>query len=166
MSSRAFMKVNLSIWQDDDFRALPPLAQHLYFVVGTNKLSYCGVGDWRPKRLLPLSQGWTAEEIDVSARILQEQRLLIIDEDTEEVLVRSFIRHDGVMGHNKLCVSAANAFAEVASNTIRAVIVHELHRLKEENPEWTAWSKLAVQGVLKRNSIDPFSEEFADLLAT
>ena len=165
MSSRDYMKVYLAIWQDDDFRALPPLAQHLYFVIATNKLSYCGVGDWRPNRLLPLSQGWTMDELNAAAECLQEQRLFIIDEDTEEVLVRSFIRHDQVMIHPKLHVSAAKAFADVASNTLRGVIVHEMGRLRDENPDWKAWAHKTVQGVLKRNSSDPFKDGFRDDLS-
>ena len=166
MSSRDYMKVYLAIWQDDDFRALPPLAQHLYFVIATNHLSYCGVGDWRPNRLLPLAQGWTMTDLDAAAACLEDQRLFIIDRDTEEVLVRSFMRHDGVMSHNKLSVSAAKAFADVASNTLRGVIVHEMNRLQTENPDWKEWANKTVQGVLKRNSLDPFSEAFREALAS
>jgi len=44
--AREFAKIKASIWQDDDFRALPVEAQHLYFVVLTDPdLSYCGVAD-------------------------------------------------------------------------------------------------------------------------
>src|SRR5699024_10157272 len=154
--AREFAKVKSAIWQDDDFRSLPPLAQHLYFVILTDpELSYCGVADWRPRRMTPKSGGWTLDDIQTAGATLTEHRLLIVDEDTEEVLVRSFLRHDGVMQHNKLCVSAATAFSAVASNTLRGVIVHELQRLQAEFPEWPSWERQQVQEVLKRNSVDP-----------
>lgn len=154
--AREFAKIKPSIWQDDDFRALPPTAQHLYFVVLTDPdLSYCGVADWRPKRIAPKASGWTVDDISAAGAILTDARLLVIDESTEEVLVRSFLRHDGVMAHNKLCVSAMNAFSAVASNTLRGVIVHELNRLKLEFPEWPAWGRQKVIEVLKRNSLAP-----------
>lgn len=154
--AREFAKIKPSIWQDDDFRALPPMAQHLYLVVLTDpELSYCGVADWRPKRMAPKSSGWTVEQIEAAGSVLTDARLLVIDETTEEALVRSFLRHDGVMAHNKLCVSAMNAFSAVASNTLRGVIVHELNRLKNEFPQWPAWGRQQVIEVLKRNAIDP-----------
>ena len=154
--AREFAKIKSAIWQDDDFRGLPPLAQHLYFVILTDpELSYCGIADWRPRRMLPKSQGWTLDELYGAAEILAQELLLIVDEDTEEVLVRSFLRHDGVMQHNKLCVSAMRSFAAVASNTLRGVIVHELNRLKEENPDWPSWDRQPVIEVLKRNALAP-----------
>lgn len=164
--AREFAKVKAGIWQDDDFRALPYQAQHLYFVILTDpELSYCGVADWRPKRMLPKSAGWTLTELESAANILAEKRLLIIDEDTEEVLVRSFLRHDGVMAHNKLCVSAATAYAALASNTIRGVVVHELRRLEQEYSDWPAWGRTQVRDVLKRNPLDPFGPDFEHRLA-
>jgi len=154
--AREYAKVKSAIWQDDDFRSLPPLAQHLYFVILTDPdLSYCGVADWRPRRMAPKSATWSTDEIRQAGSVLTEHKLLIVDEETEEVLVRSFLRHDGVMQHNKLCVSAATAFASVASNTLRGVIVHELRRLQEEFPEWPSWERQQVQEVLKRNAVDP-----------
>lgn len=154
--AREFAKIKAAIWQDDDFRTLPPSAQHLYFVVLTDpELSYCGVADWRPKRMLPKSAGWDLGDLRNAGAILTEHRLLVVDEETEEVLVRSFLRHDGVMQHNKLCVSAAMAHAAVASNTLRGVVVHELLRLRDEFPDWPSWERQQVQEVLKRNAVDP-----------
>lgn len=154
--AREFAKIKAAIWQDDDFRALPVEAQHLYFVVLTDPdLSYCGVADWRPRRMAPKAGGWGLETIYEAGAILTEQKLLIVDEETEEVLVRSFLRHDGIMQHNKLCISATRAFATIGSNNIRGVVVHELKRLEKEFPEWPAWEREQVREVLKRNSISP-----------
>jgi len=154
--AREYAAVKVAIWQDDDFRDLAPAAQHLYFVLMTSaELSFCGVMDWRPKRLAPRAKGWTEDGVKTVAGELSAARLIVVDEQTEEVLVRSFLRHDGVMKHNKTCISAMMAFSEIASNTIRGVVVHELRRLEKEFPEWPAWGREQVREVLKRRAVAP-----------
>lgn len=164
--ARDYAKVMSAIWNDDDFRTLPPHAQHLYFVLLTDPdLSYCGLADWRPKRILPKANGWALDALLDAARILSEERLIVVDEDTEEVLVRSFLRHDGVMQHNKLCVSAMNAIAAIASNDLRGVCIHELVRLKNEFPDWPTWERRQVAEAVKRRAVDPASLPVAPGLA-
>lgn len=154
--AREYAAVKVAIWQDDDFRELSPSAQHLYFVILTSpRLSFCGVAEWRPKRILPLAKGWTMADLYAAASELTAAHLLVVDEETEEALVRSFLRHDGVMRHNKTCVSAMMAFTEIASNSIRGVIVHELNRLSQEFPDWPAWEREQVREVLKRRALAP-----------
>lgn len=153
---RTYTAVHHSIWQDDEWRDLSPAAQHLYFVLLTAPgLSFCGVGDWRPRRLLPLSRGWRMNDFNAAADELSQNLLIIVDQVSEEYLIRSFLRHDGVMQHNKTCVSAMKAHAQVSSNQIRGVVVNELRRLKDEFPEWACWSHPEVKGVLKRRALDP-----------
>jgi hypothetical protein len=46
--AREFGRVNVTIWQDPDWRALPFPAQHLYLLLWTHPLlTYCGVLDGR-----------------------------------------------------------------------------------------------------------------------
>ena len=153
--ARDFASIKLAIWNDDDFRDLTPAAQHLYFVLLTERsLSYCGVAGWAPKKLAQKARGWTVAAILDPALELVSNRLLVIAEDTDEYLVRSFVRHDGVMSHPKLCVSAAIATQEIGSNGLRQVVVGELKRLKADRPDLPAWGKDQVIEVVKRKSID------------
>ena len=76
--SRDHARVNLAIWSDPEFAALPPAAQHLYLTLWTSPdLTYCGTHDWRPGRLAAKSRGWTGEHI----------RLTTIWDDDEDVPV-------------------------------------------------------------------------------
>lgn len=85
---RAFL--NTAIWQDTDFRALPPLAQHLYFVLRTHPgLSYACVVDWRPARHAPMAGGRSRAEVDAAAECLEARLFIVVDRDTEDCLVRS-----------------------------------------------------------------------------
>lgn len=153
---RSFL--NTAIWQDADFRALPPLAQHLYFVLWTHPgLSYAGVVDWRPARLAPMSGGWTRADVEAAAACLEARLFIVVDQDTEECLVRSYVRFDGLMRQANLAVSFANAYAEVASNNIRGVIVRETQKLRELEPDIAAWRKEQVLGVLSQPAVDPRS---------
>src|SRR5690348_13230577 len=91
LMSRKFGSVNVEIWNDPAFRALPPAAQHLYLLLWTApNLSFCGVHDWRPGRLTHLSTGFTEDHTRIVANCLTAHHFLVIDEATEEVLVRSW----------------------------------------------------------------------------
>lgn len=159
--AREYARMRVDVWIDDDFRALSPAAQHLYFVLLTSPaLSYCGVTDWRPGRIAALAHGWDTEQILMAAKELTERLYIVPDDVTEEVLIRSFIRHDGLMKESRVAVSMVKAFAAVASNTIRGVIVHELRRLRDEDGSLNGWR--AVNGqpgqalkLLDLNAIDP-----------
>ena len=159
--AREYARVRVDVWLDDDFRRLSPAAQHLYFVLLTSpQLSYCGVTDWRPGRIAAVAQGWIVEQVIAAAKELTERLYIVPDEGTEEVLIRSFIRHDGLMKEARVAVSMVKAFGAVASNAIRGVIVHELHRLRAEDESLNGWRTTKGEPgqaltLLSQNAIDP-----------
>lgn len=136
--------------------------QHLYKLLMTHPtLSYAGVVDWRPARIAAMTADTTAESVRRAAVGLQAKRYVFIDEETEEILVRSFLRHDGLLKQPKLSISMVNAFAAIASKRIREVVTHELQRLFEESPEWAAFTQPKVLSLLKGKGTDmaEFTEE-------
>lgn len=148
--------INTGIWNDADYRNLTVDAQHLYYMLMTHPtLTYVGVADWRPKRLTAYAAGLTVERIEQAAQELASGHYIVIDEDTEEVLVRSFVKHDGLLKQPRLSVSMANAYAQTASNTIRGVVVHELLRQRDENPEFKCWADPRVADVLTQPAVNP-----------
>lgn len=156
--AREFSKFNLAIWQDDDWRAVPPPAQHLYMVLWAHPgLTYAGVVDWRPGRIAALAGGWTADEVRAAADCLEARLFIVTDEDTEECLIRSWARFDGLMKQPRMAVSFANAYAETASSEIRGVIIHELNKLHTLDPDLAGWAKPQVTDMLGLAQIDPRS---------
>lgn len=154
--AREYAPINIAIWQDDDFRDLPRDAQHLFFVLWTHpSLSYAGVADWRPGRLAALAGDWTTDDVEKAAACLEARLFLVIDRDTEECLIRSWVRFDGLLKQPRMAVSFANAFAEIASKTVRGVLVHQMQRLHELQPELAGWAKPQVAAILTRDGIDP-----------
>lgn len=155
--------INVDIWSDDDFRNLTAPAQALYFKLTSHpKLDYCGCVEFHPGRLAAMSKETTAGDIMAAAQELSDTYFCVFDQSTDEVLIRSFVRHDGLMRQTKLPVSMAKAYGSIASNKIRSVLVHELHRLKKLEPELKAWEMPQVMTVLKQNAV-PVRETKTDL---
>lgn len=168
--SRDYAHTNTTIWQDGDWRALPYPAQHLYNMLWTHpSLNYCGVADWRPARLVPLAGGLSLDLIENLADCLEARHFIVRDEESEEVLLRSWVRWDGLMRKPRMAISWVKAYAETASNTIRGVVVHEGRKLRDREPELTCWADDRVITVLQNEAIDakrldpvydPFAPEF------
>lgn len=168
--ARTYARVKVDIWNDDDFRELSAYAQYLYFTLITDpELSYCGVTDWRPRKIAGKSGATLPEALEMAAVELIEAHFIVVCEATEEVLVRTFLRHDGVLQNAKLAVSASNAIAAIGSNALRWVVMHELKRAKKDNPDWTAWKVDRLKDMLGRKAtdireIDPFGPDLAPAL--
>ncbi|ASN20675.1 hypothetical protein [Arthrobacter sp. YN] len=147
--------INTAIHTDDDWRELNVIEQHLYWLLMTHpKLSYVGVADWRPARLAAMTKGMTADTIRAAAEGLQAARFVLIDDETEEILIRSFLRHDGLLKQPKLSISMVNSYADVASKRIRQVLTFELQRLHGEFPEWAAFRQDKVMSLVKGKGAD------------
>lgn len=143
------------IWTDDDWRNLSGAEQNLYLMLLTHpQLSYAGVADWRPGRLAQMNRDGSKAGVEAIGRQLQDKRFIVVDDDTEEVLIRSYIKHDGVLQHPKLAISFVNAYATVSSRTIRMVITHELKKLYHKHPKWKAFEFDRVLNLLAQPSID------------
>lgn len=153
--AREFAQIKLAIWADDNWREQPAMARYLYLTLLTSPtLSHCGVADWRPARIASLN-GMAAREVESMGGILVASLYLVIDSESEEVLIRSFVRNDGLMKQPKMAVAMASAHAAVASREIRGVIVHELKRLREEFPDLSGWGSERATELLGLRSIDP-----------
>jgi hypothetical protein len=147
--------INTNIHTDQDWRDLTIAEQHLYWLLSTHPdLNYVGVVDWRTARLSAMAADATREGIQATAESLQEKRFVFIDEDTEEILVRSFMRHDGLLKQPKLSISMVNAYGSVASKRIREVVTFELQRLHTEYPDWAAFRQEKVMALVKGKGTD------------
>lgn len=150
--------INTNIWTDTHWRSLTRDQHWLYVMLLTHtELSYAGVTDWRPGRLMQFAAGTSRQDIERLGQELQAERFIFIDEDTEEVMIRSFIRHDGLLKNPKITVSMVNAYGAIASNKIREVFVHELKRMHTEQPDLKAFENAKVLALLK-NPARPMQE--------
>jgi len=160
--AREKASINLDIWGDASFRELTDPAQSLYFKLSTGALDYCGVGIFHPGRLAAKTKEQTADQVILAAQELSDSFWCVFDQETDEVMVRGYLRHDGVLKQPRLAVSAALAYASIASNKIRAVVVYEVQRFKRENPDLSAWDKPQMKTLLKQPAT-PATETVTEL---
>jgi len=147
--------IRTNIWADTNWRSLSKGAQHLYLLLLSHPdLNYAGVCDWRPGRIARMTDGQTIESVRRDADELERAAFVLRDDETEEICVRSFVKHDGLMKQPLLGVSMANAYAGVASPQIRRVIAWEVQKLNRREPDLAAWQKPAVQTVLAEPAFD------------
>src|SRR5699024_9739203 len=93
--ARDYGKVFTNIWSDQNFKSLSGNAQRVYFqLISQPDLSMAGVLTLAAKRwaLQTADQG----ERDISEALdeLEGHAFVVVDTDTQEVLVRSYIRRD------------------------------------------------------------------------
>jgi hypothetical protein len=147
--------ISTTLWADQDWRELPKDAKYLYMLLLSHPtLNYAGVGDWRAARIAAMSPDDTVDDTRANAAILQNARFIFVDEETEEVLVRSFLRHDGLLKQPKLSISMVNAFSSIASKSIREIVTRELQRLHAEHPDWSAFGQEKVMTLVKGKGTD------------
>ena len=113
----------------------------------------CGVVDWRPKKLAVNASDMTVETIEADAVVLEKKLYIVRDEDTDEVLIRSFLRNDAPLKSSKTAIAVRSSYTDTASSKLRGVIVFELQRLYKEQRDWQGWDQ--VRDLLDLPSIDP-----------
>ncbi len=160
--AREKASINLEIWGDADWRDLTDPAQSLWHKLMEYKIDYCGVGAFHPGRLAAMTREQTADQVMIAAQELSDKFWVVFDQTTDEFMVRGYLRHDGVLRQPRLAVSAALAYASIASNKVRAVVVYEVQRFRRENPDLPAWDKPQMKSLLKQPAT-PATETVTDL---
>jgi hypothetical protein len=147
--AREYAKVMLTIWNDPDFQLRDTDAQWLYFVMLTYPtLNACGVMEWREPKLVKRSAGMTVQRLREAAWQLGDVGLIAVDPDTEEALVRSFVRHDGVLKSPNMVKAMVREHGEIASMKVKALVSREVRRAFREHEEWKG--REAAEPVLKQ----------------
>lgn len=125
--ARTEARIKCAIWDDEDFRQLTVEAQWLYHAILEQKdLSLCGVLTWTPRRFAKLASNASARATDKALDLLRERRYVLLDEDTDELLVRTFITGDRVLDNPNSILGMSNSFGAIHSLTLRAAVVDRL----------------------------------------
>lgn len=151
--ARKYAQIQVSIWSDEDFKALDPLYQHMYFVLLSQpRMNLCGVIDFIPTRIARVSDSLKPDEVEQRVKWLDSKRYIVVDDETSELLIRSFVRNDGMLRNPKVSIGMATDFAEVMSQKLRDAIVTELRRCYQEDSESAGWKAIErANPVLYRN---------------
>lgn len=141
--ARDHARISLDIWDDNDWTSLTSVQQIAYLtLISSPDLSYCGVLPYLPARYALLAKDWTERKFAAAITALEAGRFVIVDRTTAEVLVRSYVRHDGLLKQPNVTKALVKAYNRVHSEHLRAAIRVELARLLREIPEARGWQGL------------------------
>ncbi|MFD7996873.1 hypothetical protein [Streptomyces mexicanus] len=140
--ARAHGRILSSIWEDEDFLALTQQQQRLYFfLISQPNLNHAGLLPLTLRRWARKAQGLTADELHQHLEALAAAGFIVIDEDTEELLIRSFVRNDGVWKQPKVMGAMVSGAMEISSKELRRALLSEMERipLEELSDAPTKW---------------------------
>ena len=146
---RDHARLLVRIWADEDWTALTMAAQRRYHqLLSQERINACGVQDLRVQRWSTSARDDTIDQVKRDLNELHEARFIVVDTTTEEVLIRSYMRGDGVWKIPNSTKSALAAAQQVQSRRLRAVLVGELRRLADLIPEGRVDKKSNRQAVV------------------
>jgi hypothetical protein len=118
------------IWNDSDWKALTSTEQWAYeMLVSQANITNCGLILLTVRRWANHASDMTEEKIRDALRTLDRKRFIAMDEDTEEILVRTFIRGDGVLKLPNVFKNALRQASQIQSSRLRNVLAAELRKL-------------------------------------
>ena len=119
------------MWDDRDWIALSPRGQWFFMLLYSQAaLNRAGVTALTSKRWKRLASGPSVEQqIELAMKELEGATFIVVDHDTEELLVRSYMRNDGIAKQPNMLKLACRQAREVMSPRLRAALEVELRRL-------------------------------------
>lgn len=134
----SYVKLLRSIWMDDDFRALPAAPQRLYMLLLSQPdVSHCGVLPLTPGRWGHLASDTDADSVRFDLLHLTHPETLeltvppfvLVDEGTEELLIRSYAKHDEGYKVPNIKKALVRSIEEVMSPRLRCAVIDLLGTL-------------------------------------
>lgn len=131
--ARDHARLYVHIWTDPDFIELSSVAKLIYLQLFSQpKLAYSGVLDLAAKRWAMAHPDLDLAAVRSALAELDAARFIVVDQETEEVLVRSFIRRDELWKQPNVLRGALRVAFEIVSPILRAALARELRRLPVE----------------------------------
>lgn len=125
-SETQYRNVLVSIWADERVTQLPRTAQCMYLQLLTQPdVSACGVLPMRLTRWSSLSADESPSSCRASAATLENAGLVLVDDQTEEVWIRDYVRHDNGLRSPNQAKGVRAAHERVTSELIHAAIKGE-----------------------------------------
>lgn len=154
--ARDHARLLTSIWEDEDWLALKSAHQILYLALcASPDLSWCGVLPLVPRRLADVSVDMSEAKVRVGFAVLECSRFIVTDRSTAEILVRTYVRHDGILKQPNVTKAMVRALGRVHSPVLAEAIKTELARELRADPDAAGWRMMR----------EKFGALFADLTA-
>jgi hypothetical protein len=131
--ARGHGRILTSIWEDEDFLALEEREQRFYlFLISQPNLNHAGLLDLTLRRWARKASGLTVAELEQRIERLEKARFIVVDDDTEELLIRTFVRNDGVWRMPKVMGAMVSGALEITSKKLQQAMLAEMDRIPLE----------------------------------
>lgn len=130
--ARNYGRFTTSVWLDGDFTGLTPTQQAVYFMLATQpNVTAAGTLELTLRRWASLADGMTPETLRDELKQLESStgHHVVVDEDTEELLIRKFVKFDGGIGNEKRRPVIREAALGIRSTRIRHALAIEIGNL-------------------------------------
>lgn len=136
--ARSEARLLTEIWEDRDFLALTGDAQRLFmFLISQPDLAHSGVIALRERRWSRKSSDGSLAGIEKALTDLAAARFLVVDWDSEEILIRSLIRRDRIFKQPNVMRAAVDNVPLIESQLILRALCVEMERIRADNPDLT-----------------------------
>lgn len=131
---RNYGRIKVEVWEvGSDFKRLEVGPQWLYMMlVSQPVVSLVGTLVYGPRKWSRLAGGLTLEQLEQLVERLEAERYVLVDRETEELLIRSFVKHDEPWRLPNLLTGARLAYRAVESDTIRGYLLERHPWLVDE----------------------------------
>lgn len=130
MSNNEYGKIFKRVWGDPDFKQLAISEQHLYFkLISQPDVSLAGVLTYAPARWAGQTSDLTVADIEHAFDGLARRRYVLVDGDTQEVLIRSYVRNDMGWKSPRTMIGISNAVGRILSADLARAASREIARL-------------------------------------
>jgi hypothetical protein len=128
--------INEGLWRKDkEFQRLPRLAQCTFLqVLSTKDLDTAGVLTLHLELLAKGCNELTTDQLREDFAVLEASRFLFVDYDTDEILIRSYVRRVSVLSPNAWKSVPKNARL-IASEKLCRELAAELRRLRRKDAD-------------------------------
>lgn len=131
--ARTHGRIMAAIWSDPDFIDMRATAQRMFmFLLSQPDLSHAGLLPMRVNRWAKKAGDLDSRAVRTELDYLAERDYVVVDEDTEEVLIRTMVRNDGVYKQPKVMIRMREDARQIESPMLRAAFRQELDRLPLE----------------------------------
>lgn len=128
--ARSYANFTTAIWRDDDFRALTMAEQHCFMMLNTQAdISAAGVLTVALTRWASRVAGCSRADIRAAIAGLEDKGFVVVDEQTEEILIRSFVRWDKGYSNPNRQPSIRDAADAIESPRLRRALAREFQRI-------------------------------------
>jgi len=127
--ARSYGRVLSTIWADTDWTNLTRGAQHTYMLLLSQpKLTLVGLLDYLPSRWARLATDSDLASVEADILELETSRFVLVDRHTDELLIRTFVRHDlrTIQANANLIKGMWGAWATIQSDRLRRAVVETM----------------------------------------